>query len=502
MITVTNKTDWLREQAELRPNETGYILSGRNISYHQFFLECKSASEYFLSLGIKKKDHVGILSEHKYEFFLAVNALWFIGAVPVPLNIRYTPDELQYQINKADIKFLLFDKVYDKLTSVINNTTNIPFFRCADNKYISPSGISSFQSESKFNIDNPALILFTSGSSGKPKAVLHTFNSLFKSVIATDSFSELAPSDIWLASLPFYHIGGFMILVRSLLIGSKVAFPDSLKYEEIKTSIEQFNPTHISFVPIILNRLLAGNIPPNKNLKLVYLGGGPSESKLCIEAFDKGWNIVKVFGSTETCSMITALHPNELKNKAESAGRPIGSNQIKIVDESGKQLEGKQIGEIAVFSRALFKEYYKEPDLTNNKIKEDWYYTGDFGWIDEQSFLYPESRREDLIVTGGENVSSAEIEAAIKSNPFIEDVFVFGIENSHWGQTVAAVIKTQLNCSISKDELNSYLKEKIAGYKIPKEFYFVDTIPKNEMGKVIRNEIMILIGLNNQTTKQ
>jgi len=125
MITVTNKTDWLREQAEQYPDETAYIYASKNISYLQFFLECKSTSEYFLSRGIKNKDHVGILSEHKYEFFIAVNALWLIGAVPVPLNIRNTPDELQYQINQADIKFLLFDKVYDKLTSVINNTYKI-----------------------------------------------------------------------------------------------------------------------------------------------------------------------------------------------------------------------------------------------------------------------------------------------------------------------------------------------------------------------------------------
>ena len=493
MITVTNKTDWLREQAEHYPDETAYINTSQNISYLQFFLECKSLSEYFLNRGIKKQDHVGILSEHRYEFFLAVNALWFLGAVPVPLNIRNTPDELQYQINQADIKFLLFDKVFDKLTLVINNTYKILF---PDYKEIgSLISTNNYRgiNESKFNIDSNALILFTSGSSGKPKAVLHTFNSLFESVLATDSFSELAPSDIWLASLPFYHIGGFMILVRSLLTGSKVTLPDSLKYEDIKTSIELFNPSHISLVPIILNRLIAGNIPPNKNLKIVYLGGGPSESILCIEAVNKGWNIVKVFGSTETCSMITALHPNELNNKIESAGRPIGSNQIKIVDESGKRLEVKQIGEIAVFSSALFKEYYKEPDLTNYKLIEGWYYTGDFGWIDEEGYLYSESRREDLIVTGGENVSSAEIEVAIKSNPSIEDVYVFGIEDKQWGQTVAAVVKTQLNCSISKVELKNYLKEIIAGYKIPKEFYFLDIIPKNEMGKVIRSDVMKFI---------
>jgi acyl-CoA synthetase (AMP-forming)/AMP-acid ligase II len=194
--------------------------------------------------------------------------------------------------------------------------------------------------------------------------------------------------------------------------------------------------------------------------------------------------------------MSTALLPHELKNKIESAGRAIGSNQIKIVDEEGKQLGPIQIGEIAVFSKTLFKEYFNEPLITNRTLKDGWYYTGDYGWIDEHGFLYIEFRREDLIITGGENVAAAEVETAIKSNPLIEDAYVFGIEDKTWGQTVAAVIKTKIKDSITKDELRIYLKERIAGYKIPKEFYFVESIPKNEMGKVIRNDIIKLIKLS------
>jgi O-succinylbenzoic acid--CoA ligase len=512
MITITNKIHWLREQAELHPDDSGYILAGRNISYRKFYLKCKSAAEYFLSYNIKENDHIGILSGHNYNFFTAVNALWFIGAIPVPLNTRNTPDELQFQVNKANIKFLLIDESYEGLSSSIKNSTKIPFPYFTEHESLNltnifsnplstsalpPEGlIKSEGQESKFLIERPALILFTSGSSGKPKAVLHTFGSLLESVKTTDSLSALTSSDVWLASLPFYHIGGFMILLRSLVIGSKAAFPNSLKYEEIKTSIEQFNPTHISLVPTTLQRLINDNIRPNNNLKIVYLGGGPSDSKLCLDAVRKGWNIVKVFGSTETCSMSTALLPHELKNKIESAGRAIGSNQIKIVDEEGKQLGPIQIGEIAVFSKTLFKEYFNEPLITNRTLKDGWYYTGDYGWIDEHGFLYIEFRREDLIITGGENVAAAEVETAIKSNPLIEDAYVFGIEDKTWGQTVAAVIKTKIKDSITKDELRIYLKERIAGYKIPKEFYFVESIPKNEMGKVIRNDIIKLIKLS------
>jgi O-succinylbenzoic acid--CoA ligase len=492
MIIVTNKIHWLKEQAQLHPDKTGYILPGKSISYNQFFLACKSSAEYLIKCNVKEKDNVGILAEHKYDFFVAVNALWFIGAVPVPLNTRNTTDELQYQIKQADIKFLLSDKVYEEQTSAISNTEQIPFSYLLRDKDIIQTEDFASQQESKFDIWKNALILFTSGSSGKPKAVLHTFNSLFESVIATDSFSGLSPSDIWLASLPFYHIGGFMILVRSLLAGSTVGFPASLKYEEISTCIQKINPTHISIVPTTLHRLLVANIPPNENLRLVYLGGGPSVSGLSIEAAGKGWKIVKVYGSTETCSMTTALLPAELINKSESAGKPIGANKIKIVDQSGKILGINQTGEIVILSKALFKEYYNDPSITNEKLKEGWYHTGDFGRIDEQGFLYPATRREDLIITGGENVSSAEVESAIRSNLIIEDVYVFGIEDNNWGQIVAAVIKTKSNESISKSELINYLKEKIAGYKIPKEFYFVDHIPKNDMGKVIRKEMILL----------
>ena len=496
MISVTNKIHWLKEQAQLYPEGIGYILSERNISYFQFFLECKSAAEYLLNNNIKEKDHVGILSEHKYDFFTSVNALWMIGAVPIPLNSRSTSDELQYQVDQAHIKFLIIDETYEVLSSAVKNIHKIPFNNITVNESLISADIYSLKHESKFNSEGPALILFTSGSSGKPKAVLHTFKSLSESVISTDSFSELSPSDIWLASLPFYHIGGFMILVRSLLTGSKVAFPASLKYEELKNSIDQFNPTYISLVPTILNRLLTENVAPNLNLKLVYLGGGPSGSELSLEAAKKNWKIAKVYGSTETCSMSTALLPSYLNNNADSAGKPIGNNKIKIVDEKGNSLGINQIGEIAVLSKALFKEYYNEPFKTNEMLKEGWYYTGDFGWIEEQGFLYPVSRREDLIITGGENVASAEVETAIMSHPLIEDAYVFGIEDTSWGQTVVAVIKPISNSIILKDEIKQYLKDKIAGYKIPKEYYFVENIPKNDLGKVVRADILKLLTLS------
>jgi len=149
------------------------------------------------------------------------------------------------------------------------------------------------------------------------------------------------------------------------------------------------------------------------NLKYVFLGGGPSQIELITEAVKKSWPIVKVYGSTETCSMITALYPEDTKSKPDSAGKPIGQNKIKITNKSQNEL-----GEIAVSSKSLFKKYYNDQQTTNNKLQNGWYYTGDYGWIDNEGYLYIESRRDDLIISGGENISSYEVELIIRKHRF------------------------------------------------------------------------------------
>lgn len=494
MISVSNTQHWLIEQSKKQPNKKAVIISERIITYRDLYNECLALVDYFQSKGIQKKDHVGILAAHNYNFYVFINALWFIGAVPVPLNTRLLPEELEAQIKQADIKFLLIDDSLSEQFSELN-------FR---NKIYSPEN-SDYKTQNnhneilnyKFSIINSALIMFTSGSSGKSKAVVHTFESLFESVKAIDSFADLSTEDIWLASLPFFHIGGFMILVRSLIVGSSIALPDSLEYKNVVYTIQKFLPTHISIVPTTLLRFLNENIHPNANLKYAFLGGGPSEKELILSAVNQGWPIVKVYGSTETCSMITALHPNEIRDKLESSGKALYENQIKIKsmknDLSDESAGVGEVGEIIVSSKSLFKEYYKDHDSTSRSIQNGWYYSGDFGLIDKDGYLFVESRREDLIITGGENVSAKEVETAIKSLKSIKDVFVFSLQDKTWGQLVCAAIVSR---GPDEDEIKNFLKEKIAGYKIPKRFFFLDEIPRNELGKITRDALLKLLNLN------
>ncbi len=495
MITIRNTNHWLIELSALHKNNTAVITPEKKISCKELLEECLIAAGYLRGLGIKEKDNVGILFGHKYEFFAIVNALWIIGAVPVPLNTRNTVEEIQMQISQAEIKLLIIDENFKRQFKPLN-FQNAVFIK--KNTSAQLLNTKSYIQHSAFSIQHSALIMFTSGSSGKSKAVVHTFQSLLESVKSTDSFVNLLNDDIWLASLPLYHIGGFMILVRSLLAGSSVLFPNSLKYEELILSVQQFHPTHISLVSTTLQRFLDEPIQPDQKLKYVFLGGGPSEKQLCLNAMGKGYPIVKVYGSTESCSMITALFPNEIKHRPDSAGKVLGMNKIKIMNKSmssfSKDVLCKtgEIGEIVVSSKSLFKEYYNDRLTTEDKLKNGWYYTGDYGWLDSEGYLHVEARREDLIITGGENVSAYEVEFAIKSHPKIIDSFVFAIKDETWGQMVcAAVVSKQMN----EEEIKNFLKKKIAGYKIPKRFYFVDEIPKSELGKVKRTELFKKLNL-------
>jgi O-succinylbenzoic acid--CoA ligase len=250
-------------------------------------------------------------------------------------------------------------------------------------------------------------------------------------------------------------------------------------------------------VSTTLQKFLAEKVYPDKNLKYIFLGGGPSEDQLTLDAIEQGWPIVKVYGSTETCSMVTALLLNEVKQKPDSVGKALGTNKIKIKimskNDSDDFCGSGEVGEIVVSAQALFIKYYNDQLATDSVLKNGWYHAGDYGWIDQDGYLYVSSRRVDLIITGGENVSAIEVESAIRTNSFIDDVFVFAMNDETWGQIVCAAIVSK---KLSETEIRNFLKEKIAGYKIPKRFFFVENIPKNEMGKVKRSELLNQLNLS------
>lgn len=462
-----------------KPGNTAITSSEGITTYSDLNRETSSFANYLLNKGIKRKDRAAVVYNHSAEFIKIIIGLWKIGAIPVVMNLRLTDSELIEQI-----KFSECDKI------IIEKKSNLLKTYSDKNKIFYPENLTEVNSEiNQVEKDDIALIIFTSGSTGKPKAVVHTYDSLYQSAVISNQILEQNNESRWLASLPFYHIGGFSIITRSLVYGCSIIIPDSLKTELISAAINNYSPTHCSLVPTQLKRLIESGIKPNRELKKILIGGGWINNNLSDTALQNGWEIIKVYGSTETASMATAIRPEEILENHLSVGKILNPNKIKIIDNSGKELPVNLSGEILINSPALCKEYLNNPGETRAKLIDGWYHTGDIGYLDKNGFLFLESRRTDLIVSGGENINPSEIENVIESHKCVSEVCVIGVKDNEWGQIAAAAVVLKKNCSLSENDLRAFLKEKLASYKIPKQIKFVENLPKSDLEKTLREKV-------------
>lgn len=440
----------------------------RRISFKDFFSQSRKLAAILKLKGISSKNYVPVLIDNQIDFIKTIISLWYIGAIPVPLNARLLKKEIVSILNEYGFKFLITDKNFSPKLSAIK------VISLKKIKYSEPSDIKFYKPKP----DNEAVVIFTSGSTGRPKGVVHTFLSLINSIENGNEILHQGPTSKWLASLPFYHIGGFQIICRSLYFGSSIIVPNSLQISEIYSAMIKFNPTHLSLVSPQLEKLLTLKLSPAKSVKFSLIGGGFINDELMIESSKRGWNPLRVYGSSETASFVTAISVNEIYSKPESVGKAVGKSRIKISDDS----------EIQIKSNSLFKKYLDDEKETKLKLRHGVYHSGDLGFIDKDGYLFVEARRNDIIVTGGENVNPIEVENELKKIIGIDDACVFPKPNKFWGQIVSAAIVCS-DKKLSGQKIKAVLKKKIVGFKIPKEFHFTDKLPRTALGKLEREKI-------------
>ena len=454
------------------------ITADKTFTYNQLAGKSASAEQHLSKQGINKDDFVGIFGEHTAEFVISVLALWKIGAIPVLLNLKVTQNELIDLLHTVNCKAIVGSKNQlkkynfdNKIVIALLNDLN----QCSDDEDIR-----------EITPTKTAAIIFTSGSSAKPKGVKLSFNSFYQSGLIGDTILKHSPQDRWFASLPFYHVGGFSILTRALLFSIPVIIPNSVQTDELIKSIVEFKPTLTSLVSTQLKRLVDKKIKPNPELKNVLLGGGYISNELIEQAIELGWKITKVYGSTETASFVTALSAAEFKLKPGSAGKPIAPNKLKIVDENNRTLVSNISGEILISSPAFMQGY-----LNEQKNDETYFHSNDIGYLDDDGYLFLESRKSDLIISGGENINTFEVEKEILQHPTIKETAVFPIKSDEWGETVAAAIILEEGINnFHVEELKTFLKNKLASFKIPKNVFIEKELPKTELGKVEKNKLI------------
>ncbi|HEV2473361.1 MAG TPA: AMP-binding protein, partial [Chthonomonadales bacterium] len=295
-----------------------------------------------------------------------------------------------------------------------------------------------------------------------------------------------------LACLPLFHIGGLAILMRSVVYGISVIVQEKFDALAVNRAIDEDGVTIISVVAVMLQRMLDARGPGRfypAALRCVLLGGGPAPRALLEDCAGRGVPVVQTYGMTEACSQAVTLAPADALRKPGSAGRPLLTVQLRIMRD-GRQAQEGEPGEIELRGATITPSYADRPDATTQAFHDGWFATGDIGYLDEEGYLYVLDRRADLIISGGENVYPAEVEAVLASHPDVIEAGVCGQPDPQWGHVPVAFVHLRAGSSISAEELMAYAAIRLARYKLPRTIYFTGQLPRNASGKLLRRELL------------
>ncbi|KAA0543167.1 o-succinylbenzoate--CoA ligase [Bacillus sp. BGMRC 2118] len=476
--------NWLMQRAYLTPNRVALQMESRELTFKELHENVLLTTRRFRQLGIKQGMRVAILASNSIEMVELLHACKYLGVVTILLNIRLTSHELVWQIEDADADFVVADDrfnhlVQDSMAKVIKISTL---------QHTQPSE-EDLAIQTEFNLDNTDTIMYTSGTTGSPKGVLHTYGNHYNSAVGSALNLGLYHQDVWLACVPFFHVSGLSILMKSVIYGMKVIIHEGFDAKAINRSIQTEHVTMISLVSTMLRHVISDLQESNQSypdtFRCVLLGGGPAPKPLLEQSKELGIPVYQTYGMTETASQIVTLAPEYSISKLGSAGKPLFHSQVKIMNE-GVDQAALQPGEITVKGPTVTAGYYKRDEATKASIQNGWLATGDIGYVDEDGFLFVLDRRKDLIISGGENIYPAEIESVLLSHPSIQEAGVVGKEDEKWGQVPVAFIVAS---DITEAEVKDYCVERLAKYKVPAEVHFLTELPRNATNKLQRHKL-------------
>jgi o-succinylbenzoate---CoA ligase len=496
---VTTMPDWLRQRAASTPNRIALVCGADHLSYAALDIAADTAASELQSRGVRAGQTVALLSANSTAFVIAVHAVARLGAVLMPLNLRLTPAELAFQLRDSGARHLLTSTqvvgaqhAAPLQPSFIKKELPALIAHDLDRMTASADVITSAAlQDARFDLDATHTIVYTSGTTGTPKGAMLTFGNHFWSATGSAYNLGVREDDRWLAVLPLFHVGGLAILLRSVLYGTTAIVHESFDAVRTNRAIDHDGVTIVSVVANMLQRMLdgRGDKPYPASLRCVLLGGGPAPGPLLRRCEAVGVPVVQTYGLTEAASQVATLAPEDALRKLGSAGKPLFGTEVRIVDATGQPCAAGDAGEIVVRGPTVSPGYLNRREESTRPLRDGWLHTGDIGYLDDDGYLYILDRRDDLIVSGGENVYPAEIEAVLQSHPAVSEAGVWGVEHPRWGQAPMAMVVLREGLATTPELLIEYCRERLAAYKVPSRIEFTDGLPRNAAGKLLRSEL-------------
>ncbi|GAC1662724.1 MAG: o-succinylbenzoate--CoA ligase [Ktedonobacteraceae bacterium] len=533
-IADTILPNWLLRSAENFPNHLAIKCGETRWTFAQLDEHATRLARQLAGVGVRAQSRVAILARNGLEYVATVHALTRLGAILVPLNIRLTHEELCWQIRDVKATFLLNDFVHEfQARAIVSAVSDLPQFTLkgaalsgADPIYgedhqpssLAPAGpslsttleeTSSIHStiqpgapevdellQDTINLAAIQSIMYTSGTTGTPKGVVITYGMHWWNAIGSALNLGHRPDDCWLACMPLFHVGGLSILMRSIINGISVIVQEKFDAATVNTAINEDHVTIISVVAVMLQRMLADldtrGLRYTDALRCVLLGGGPAPQPLLEDCAARSIPVVQTYGLTESCSQAVTLSPADALRKLGSAGRPLLPVQLRIMNE-GKVAAAGGPGIICLKGPSITSGYDHRPDATAHAIHAGWLSTDDIGYLDSEGYLYVLDRRSDLIISGGENIYPAEIEAILLSHPAVEEAGVCSEDDPQWGQVPIAFVHLKTGSHTDSAALLAYAQQRLARYKLPRAIHLVAQLPRNSSGKLLRRELPNLL---------
>lgn len=487
---MTSLSSSVQHWALADPDRLALVYGHRRISYGELAHRTRAVAGILRERGIGPGDVVALLMKNSAAFIDLTLAISHLGAVVLPINYRLSAEEVDYILQHGQAKLVCVD---EELAENVGSAPALIITPSAqfDARELQPQTEPVIAAH-PCTPDDMFRLMYTSGTTARPKGVMHTYQNFYWKTLDHICELGLTREDRLLVVGPLYHVGAFDLPgLALLLVGGSLTVLRDFDAEDVLAAIQAERLTGAWLAPVMLNRLLAfknrGDFDVT-SLKWV-IGGGERTPAERIQAFNSLFThgrYIDAYGLTETCSGDTMMQAGQEIEKIGSAGRALAHVDIEIRDQEGRAVPAGQIGEICLHGPKVTRGYWRDPERTQASFFGDWFRSGDMGYLDEDGFLFLVDRKKDMVISGGENIASSEVERVIYQLDIVEEAAVIGLPDDKWGERVVAVVVLREGASLTLEALQTHCRGKLGGFKIPKQLIITDALARNPSGKVLK----------------
>ncbi|PKN82541.1 MAG: hypothetical protein CVU47_02550 [Chloroflexi bacterium HGW-Chloroflexi-9] len=520
-----NTAEFLTISAAIVPDRVAVAGSNERVTYEELQSRVNRLANAMQALGVRKGQNVGVMAVNGPEFVEIYYASAALGATMVPLNFRAKAEELTYMVDSTDVSTLFIQEryfpIWEGVAATMPKVTNVISMDFERPGMLSYKGFRDSGEDIPVFTDieeqDPTIIIFTSGTTSLPKGVVLSYQALTALVVNTQSPADpTSDQEVILVSVPFFHIAGATTMMSAVFSGRRLVILPAFDPDQWIAAVQKEGVTHAFVVPTMLKRIMEAptfEAADLSTLRLITYGAAPMPYEVVRQAVDafapnaKDVGLMNSYGQTEATGSMTYLDPEDHRLngtpeqndkkllRLRSVGRPMGDIDVAILAPDGRRLPANEPGEICIRGDRVMRGYNKREDDTAGALRDGWLHTGDVGKIDEDGYLFITGRIKDMIIRGGENIGPAEIEQVLEDHPGVAEAAVIGVPDVEWGEIVKAIMVPADGGMVpSTEDLTEYVKGRLASYKAPAIYQWVSELPRNHLGKVLKNDLREMYG--------